>query len=172
MVHITGILFYQNCSVAAAGKVWSEPGWCGTVGSEWGIQCCCVGISQVSEYWPKQNKRPWWGCELGAPHWVSHFQQVELEWTFPITFPSSQPRLPTIPLITTESQLRVTHTFIVSPCIFCSLSFSPTYALIYIVRILSQAVSLNCTFHSYMFQSVRIIIREYCWSLLSYWLKL
>ena len=36
--------------------------------------------------------------------------------------------------------------FIVSPCIFCSLSFSPTYALIYIIKILSQAVTLIAHF--------------------------
>ena len=32
--------------------------------------------------------------------------------------------------------------FIVSPCIFVHLVFSPTYALIYIIKILSQAVTL------------------------------
>ena len=34
------------------------------------------------------------------------------------------------------------RTFIVSPCIFVHLGFSPTYALIYIIKILSQAVTL------------------------------
>ena len=32
--------------------------------------------------------------------------------------------------------------FIVSPCIFVQLVFSPTYALVYIIKILSQAVTL------------------------------
>ena len=35
-----------------------------------------------------------------------------------------------------------TVTFIVSPCIFVHLVLSPTYALIYIIKILSQAVTL------------------------------
>ena len=36
--------------------------------------------------------------------------------------------------------------FIVSPCIFVHLVFSPTYALIYIIKILSQAVTLVARF--------------------------
>ena len=37
-------------------------------------------------------------------------------------------------------------TFILSPCIFVHLVFSPTYALIYIIKILSQAVTLIAHF--------------------------
>ena len=37
-------------------------------------------------------------------------------------------------------------TFIVSPCIFVHLVLSPTYALIYIIKILSQAITLVALF--------------------------
>jgi len=37
-------------------------------------------------------------------------------------------------------------TFIVSPCIFVHLVLSPTYALIYIIEILSQAITLVALF--------------------------
>ena len=40
----------------------------------------------------------------------------------------------------------VSFTFIVSPCIFVHLVLSPTYALIYIIKILSQAIILVALF--------------------------
>ena len=36
--------------------------------------------------------------------------------------------------------------FIVLPCIFVHLVFSPTYAIIYIIKILSQAITLVARF--------------------------
>jgi len=48
------------------------------------------------------------------------------------------------------------------------LSFITNLCTIYIITILSLAITLVALFYSYMFPSVRIIIREYFWTLLSY----
>lgn len=64
--------------IAAVGELWSEERWCFTVGSEWGIQCCRVGILEVSGYWPKQDKCARWSCELRASDRVSHSLWMQL----------------------------------------------------------------------------------------------
>jgi hypothetical protein len=52
-------------------------------------------------------------------------------------------------------QNKIHYFFFFSKFNLDSLSFSPTYALIYIIKILSQEVTLNCTFNSYMFKSLK-----------------
>jgi len=46
-------------------------------------------------------------------------------------------------------------TFIVSPCIFVHLILSPTYALTYIIKILSQAITLVALFTPTCFDPCR-----------------